>query len=80
MQAKHTRRLRSYYYNDDDNSELGGVTTSTSGFRHLNITLSHAVGTTGAEMYVQYTVAGEDRAAVEFNDSMVLGLTYGFDM
>ena len=69
-----------YTYDDDDNSELGGVTTQTSGFRHLNITLTHPVGSSGAEMYVQYTIAGEDRAAVEYNDSMVIGMTYGFDM
>lgn len=69
-----------YTYNDDDNSELGGVTTSSSGFRHFNTTLTHPVGTSGAEMYVQYTIAGEDRAAVKFNNSMVLGMTYGFDM
>jgi uncharacterized protein (TIGR02001 family) len=69
-----------YTYDDDDNSELGGVTTDDSGFRHLNITLSHPVGNTGADMYVQYTVAGEDRAGQEYDDSMVLGLTYGFDL
>jgi len=69
-----------YTYNDDDNSDLGGATTSTSGFRHMNVTLTHPVGTTGAEMYVQYTFAGEDRAAIEYNNSMVLGVTYGFDM
>ena len=69
-----------YTYNDDDNSELGSVTTSTSGFRHMNITLSHAVGSTGAEMYLQYSVAGEDRTALEYDNSIVMGLTYGFDL
>ena len=69
-----------YTYNDDDNSELGGATTSTSGFRHLNITLSHAVGSTGAEAYVQYTVAGEDRSGADYDNTMVMGLTYGFDL
>lgn len=69
-----------YTYDDDDNSELGGVTLDDSGFRHFNITLSHPVGNTGADMYVQYTVAGEDRAGQEYDDSMVLGLTYGFDI
>jgi uncharacterized protein (TIGR02001 family) len=69
-----------YTYDDDDNSELGSVTVQDSGFRHFNITLSHPVGNTGADMYVQYTVAGEDRAGLEYDDSMVLGLTYGFDL
>ena len=76
-----------YTYSDDDNSKLTGgasctgcVTTSTSGFRHLNITLSHAVANTGADMYLQYTVAGEDRTGTEYDDMVVMGLTYGFDI
>jgi len=76
-----------YTYSDSDNSKLTGgasctgcVTTSTSGFRHLNVTLSHAVGATGADMYIQYTVAGEDRIAKEYDDQIVMGLTYGFDI
>lgn len=69
-----------YTYDDDDNSELGGVTTNDSGFRHLNVTLSHPVGNTGADMYAQYTFAGEDRAGAEYDDSIVFGLTYDFDI
>ncbi len=69
-----------YTYDDDDNSELGGVTLEDSGFRHLNFTLSHPVGKTGADMYVQYTVAGEDRGGAEYDDSMVMGITYDFDI
>ncbi len=74
-----------YTYSDDDNEKLTGgaactacVTTSTSGFRHLNITLSHPVATTGADMYLQYTVAGEDRTAFDYDDTIVMGMTYGF--
>jgi uncharacterized protein (TIGR02001 family) len=79
-----------YTYNDDDNDELGGnstggsctgcVTTTTSAFRNFNITLSHPVGATGADMYVQYVIAGKDRTGAEYSDSMVMGLTYGFDL
>lgn len=76
-----------YTYDDDDNSDLChpfpsncGVTTSDNGFRHFNITLSHPVGDTGADMYAQYTVAGEDRTGTEADDTMVFGLTYGFDL
>jgi hypothetical protein len=46
----------------------------------LNITFSHAVGATGAEAYVQYTVAGEDRSGTDYDDTIVMGLTYGFDL
>lgn len=71
-----------YTYNDEDadNTKLGGPTLQTSAFRHLNVVLTHAVGTTGAEMYVQYTFAGEDRSANEYDDSMIMGITYGFDI
>ncbi len=67
-----------YTYDDSDNSELGSATTSTSGFRHLNVTASTPIAKTGAEAYVQYTFAGEDRTGTEYNDSMVVGVTYGF--
>jgi len=78
-----------YTYDDSDNSKLGGcggtstgcnVTTNSSGFRHLNITLSHPVGNTGADMYIQYTFAGEDRTGADYDDSMVAGITYDFDL
>jgi len=67
-----------YTYDKGDSSKLGTATTSSSGFRHLNVTASKPIGKTGAEVYVQYTFAGEDRAGVEYNDSMVAGVTYGF--
>ncbi len=67
-----------YTYDDSDNSELGSATTSTSGFRHFNVTASKPIGKTGAEAYIQYTFAGEDRTGTEYNDSMVAGVTYGF--
>jgi len=67
-----------YTYDNTDNSKLGTATSSTSGFRHLNVTASKPIGKTGADAYVQYTFAGEDRAGVEYNDSMVVGITYGF--
>lgn len=77
-----------YTYEDDDNAELSGcngvtpcnVTTDDSGFRHANFTLSHPVGSTGADMYVQYTLAGEDRSGTDYDDSMVIGFTYEFDI
>lgn len=67
-----------YTYDKSDNSELGSATTSSGGFRHLNITASRPIGKTGAEAYIQYTFAGEDRTGTEYADSMVAGITYGF--
>ncbi len=72
-----------YTYDKSDNAELGTrlggrSTTSSSGFRHMNVTLSHPIAKTGANMYVQYTFAGKDRTGAEYNDSMVAGITYSF--
>ncbi|MDY6942312.1 MAG: TorF family putative porin [Pseudomonadota bacterium] len=67
-----------YTYDDDDNDELGGVTLQDSGFRHANLTLSHPIGSTGADMAVTYIFGGEDRAEQEQGDTMVLSVSYKF--
>jgi len=67
-----------YTYDKGDSSKIGSTTTSSSGFRHLNVTASKPIGKTGADAYVQYTFAGEDRTGTEYEDSMVVGVTYGF--
>lgn len=77
-----------YTYDGDDNSKLCnpnpagcGTTTEDSAFRHLNLTLGHPIGSTGANMYVQYTVAGEDRTGKDdYDNKVVFGLTYSFDL
>lgn len=77
-----------YTYDDDDNADLCfpaaagcGTTTSDSGYRHLNLTLSHPIASTGANMYVQYTNAGEDRTGNDnYDDKVIFGVTYGFDL
>jgi len=69
-----------YTYDNNDTAKIGGAgtTKSSGGFRHMNVTASRPVGKTGADAYVQYTFAGEDRGGVKHNDSMVVGITYGF--
>ena len=71
-----------YTYDDDDNSELCvACTTEDSAYRHLNLTLTHPIANTGANMYIQYTNAGEDRTGNDdYDDQVVFGLTYGFDI
>jgi uncharacterized protein (TIGR02001 family) len=69
-----------YVYDDDDNPDLGQATVIDDGFRHFNITLSHPIGKTGADWYVQYIVAGEDRGGIEHDNTMVFGITYGFNL
>lgn len=80
-----------YTYNDSTNADMCGTdpvtgaaldcTTSDSGYRHLNLTLSHPIADTGASMYVQYTNAGEDRTGNDnYDDKVVFGVTYGFGL
>jgi uncharacterized protein (TIGR02001 family) len=75
-----------YTYNDDDTADLCGapgcsITTEDGGYRHLNLTLSHPIADTGANMYVQYTNAGEDRTGFDnYDDKVIFGVTYGFGL
>lgn len=72
-----------YTYDDDDagNSKKGWTkTTQTSAFRHLDLTLSHPIGNSGADMNITYIVAGEDREGTNYDDTMVLSVTYDFDI
>ena len=69
-----------YVYDDDDNSELGSVTAIDDGFRHFNVTLSRPIGKTGADWYAQYIFGGEDRTGANQEDTMVFGITYGFNL
>jgi uncharacterized protein (TIGR02001 family) len=79
-----------YMYNDDDNDKLGGydpaqpskenVTKTTAEFRHLNVSLTHPIGDTGADMALTYIFAGKDRTEQKYTNSMVLSTSWGFDI
>lgn len=72
-----------YTYDDDDadNDQFApGTTTTDSAFRYLAFTLSHPIGNTGADMGVTYIVGGEDRSENDQGNTMVLSLSYGFDV
>ena len=75
-----------FTYEQDDNAKMCGgtagcgTTTESSGFRNLDLTLSHPVGKTGADMSVTYVVGGDDRGGNKIDNSMYLGLSYGFDI
>jgi uncharacterized protein (TIGR02001 family) len=70
-----------YTYDDNDTPKYGVTTTSSSGFRNFTTTLSYPIGKSGAEAYVQYVVAGEDRMSNDtYDDQVVAGLTYAFDL
>lgn len=70
-----------YIYEDNDNADLvGGATTTDGEFRHFIATLSHPIGKSGADMYIQYINGGKDRTETDQEDTMVMGITYGFDL
>ena len=52
----------------------------SSAFRHLDVSLSHPIGKTGADMSVTYTLPGKDRHNVDQKDAIVFGVKYGFDI
>lgn len=71
-----------YTYNDDDaGNDKAAYTTTTDGeFRHLDLTLSHPIAQTGANMSLTYIIGGKDRSEVDQKDAMVLGLSYAFNI
>lgn len=75
-----------YTYEKDDNSKMCGgtsgcgITTKSSAFRHLDVSLTHPIGKTGAVMSLTYTLPGKSRADIDQKDAIVLGVKYGFDI
>lgn len=90
---KFAATLGHYFYEDKDSKELCtagvgeaaavagcGATKTDSAFRHLDLTLSHPVGKTGADMSVTYVVGGKDRANVDQKNMVVFAVKYPFDL
>lgn len=72
-----------YTYNDDDagnDKKTWATTTEDSGFRHLDLSLSHAIGQSGANMSITYVVGGKDRLGTDNDNAVVLGVAYGFNI
>jgi len=76
------------YYLYTDSGEFIPATAENSGFRHLDLKLSHAIGggasgalgKTGFTPHVSltYVVGGEDRQGVKQGNALVLAFTTGF--
>lgn len=66
------------YYLYEESGDFIPTTAESSGFRHLNLTLSHPLGKSGANMGITYIVGGEDRQGVKQENAVVLALTAGF--
>lgn len=69
-----------FIYDDDDNSKMcEDCTQENDAFRHLDVVLTYPIMDTGAEVFAQYTFAGEDRESTELDDQMLIGAIYYFD-
>lgn len=69
------------YDNSDPGTDLKvstGATTEDSGFRHLNLTVSHPVANKAATMAVTFIIGGEDRSGFDQDNQVVLGLSTAF--
>lgn len=71
--------IAGYYIYEKDGEFLPETGDSkSSGFRHLDLSVSHPLGKTGLDMSVTYIVGGEDRYGNDQEDTMVLGLSGSF--
>ena len=80
LPAKFSASATLGYYLYTDKGDFIASTKEDSAFRHLNLSLSHPVGDTGADMSVTYVVGGKDRQGNDQQDTVVLGLSYGFNI
>lgn len=74
-------KLGYYTFAEDDgagNDNLAG--TESSNFRDFVVTLSHPIGETGADMSLSYVQGGEDRTDADFDNQVLVGVTYDFDV
>lgn len=75
-----------YLYDKQDSKELCGgaagcgLTTTSSAFRHVDLTLSHPIGKTGAEAGVTYIIGGKLRTEQDLENTAVLFVKYAFDL
>lgn len=62
----------------DGGDDASFTTTQDFEFNEARVGLSHPVGTTGATVAVSYLIGGTGRTGVDFDDQVLLGLSYGF--
>jgi len=69
-----------YYYEDSGDFEDNLNTTEDFNFRHLDLTLSHPIGDTGADMSITAVIGGKTRSDTDLENAIVFGISYGFDI
>jgi uncharacterized protein (TIGR02001 family) len=62
----------------DDSTKT--LDAKSSAFRHLNLSLSHPIGTTGADMNITAIIGGQDRYGIDQPYTVTMGMSYGFDI
>ncbi|MEJ2345866.1 MAG: TorF family putative porin [Gammaproteobacteria bacterium] len=68
------------YYTYKDSGKYIASSAKSGAFRHLNLSLSHPIGNTGADWNVTYIIGGKDRDGVDQKNAVTLGVSYGFDI
>ncbi|HKK14326.1 MAG TPA: TorF family putative porin [Gammaproteobacteria bacterium] len=68
------------YYTYKDSGKYISSSKESSAFRDLDLTLSHPIGNSGADMNATYIVGGKDRDGNSQDNTVVFSLTYGFDI
>ncbi len=68
------------YYTYEEEGDFIPSSAKDSAFRHFNLTLSHPIAQTGADMSITYVIGGKDRQDNDQEDTVVLGVSYGFDI
>jgi uncharacterized protein (TIGR02001 family) len=69
-----------YTYKKDGKYAVETADSEGSAFRHFDLKLSHPIGSSGADMSLTYVLGGKDRYGVDQADTMVLGVSYAFDV
>ena len=68
------------YYTYEESGKFIPTSTKSSAFRHLDISLSHPIAATGADMILTYVKGGESRDGTDLKDGITLGVKFGFSM
>lgn len=68
------------YYTYEESGKFIPTSTNSSAFRHLDLSLSHPIAATGADMILTYVKGGELRDGTDLKDGITLGIKFGFSM
>lgn len=68
------------YYTYKNSGKYIASTIEKNAFRNFNISLSHPIGKTGADMGVTYVIGGKDRSGIDQKNAIFFNISYGFDI